>query len=153
PARRSRLGFNACVPRGADALRREAARAMSEQPRSVVIVGQGYVGLPVAMRAVEQGYRVLGVDLDRRRVESLRAGVSFVEDISAEVLRAALASGRYLATDDYAEATDFDVAVITVPTPLREGLPDLTFIEDAARSLAPLVRPGATVILESTTYP
>lgn len=126
---------------------------MSEQPRSVVIVGQGYVGLPVAMRAVEQGYRVVGVDLDTRRVDSLKAVRSFVEDISAEVLGEALASGRYLPTVDYADAAEFDVAVITVPTPLREGLPDLTFIEESARSLAPLLRPGATVVLESTTYP
>ena len=126
---------------------------MSDQPRSVAIVGQGYVGLPVAMRAVEQGYRVVGVDLDSRRVESLQSARSFVEDISNEVLASALASGRYLPTTDYAEAATFDVAVITVPTPLREGLPDLTFIEDAARSLAPLLTAGATVVLESTTYP
>jgi nucleotide sugar dehydrogenase len=126
---------------------------MSEKPRSVAIVGQGYVGLPVAMRAVEQGYRVIGVDVDVRRVESLRVGRSFVEDISDEVVAAALASGRYLPTLDYADAADFDVAVITVPTPLREGLPDLSFIEESARSLAALLRPGATVVLESTTYP
>jgi UDP-N-acetyl-D-glucosamine dehydrogenase len=126
---------------------------MSQEPRSVAIVGQGYVGLPVAMRAVEQGYRVVGVDLDVRRVDSLVKGRSFVEDISNETLAAALQSGRYTPTTDYADAAEFDVAVITVPTPLREGLPDLSFIEDSARSLAPLLRPGATVILESTTYP
>jgi nucleotide sugar dehydrogenase len=126
---------------------------MSEKPRSVVVVGQGYVGLPVAMRAVEQGYRVVGVDLDIRRTDSLRAGTSFVDDISNEALAAALASGRYLPTTDYAAAADFDVAVITVPTPLRDGLPDLTFIEESARSLAPLLTSGSTVVLESTTYP
>ena len=131
----------------------EAAQQMTEQTRTVAIVGQGYVGLPVAMRAVEQGYRVVGVDLDVRRVESLRNGHSFVDDISDEVLGEALASGRYLPTLDYADAAQFDVAVITVPTPLREGLPDLTFIEDSARSLAALLRPGCTVVLESTTYP
>ncbi len=124
-----------------------------DQRSSVVVVGQGYVGLPVAMRAVEQGYRVVGIDLDHRRVESLRAGVSFVEDITNQVLGAALKSARYLPTLDYADAENFDVAVITVPTPLREGLPDLSFIEASARSLAPLLRPGATVVLESTTYP
>lgn len=132
---------------------RETRIAMSEQPRSVVIVGQGYVGLPVAMRAVEQGYRVVGIDLDERRVESLRQGVSFVDDIVDEVLSAALASGRYLPTTDYEDVAGFDVAVITVPTPLREGMPDLSFIEESARSLAGFIRPGATVVLESTTYP
>jgi nucleotide sugar dehydrogenase len=126
---------------------------MNEQPSSVVIVGQGYVGLPVAMRAVEQGYRVIGVDLDSRRIASLLAGVSFVEDITNEVLVSALDSGRYSPSTVYEDAANFDFAVITVPTPLREGLPDLSFIEASARSLAPLLRRGATVVLESTTYP
>ena len=101
-----------------------------------VIVGQGYVGLPVAMRAVEVGYDVVGVDLDSSRIASLQKGVSYVDDISAEVLRDALASGRYLPTTDYDHIVDFDIAVITVPTPLRESLPDLTFIEESSRSLA-----------------
>ncbi|WP_345762829.1 nucleotide sugar dehydrogenase [Diaminobutyricibacter sp. McL0608] len=118
-----------------------------------VIVGQGYVGLPVAMRAVEVGYDVVGVDLDSSRIASLQKGVSYVDDISAEVLRDALASGRYLPTTDYDHIVDFDIAVITVPTPLRESLPDLTFIEESSRSLAKSLKQGATVVLESTTYP
>ncbi|TFD57531.1 nucleotide sugar dehydrogenase [Cryobacterium sp. Hh38] len=126
---------------------------MINRTETVVVVGQGYVGLPVAMRAVEQGYRVVGVDVDTRRVDSLKAGVSFVDDISAEQLKAALESGAYLPTTDYADAAQFDVAVITVPTPLRESLPDLTFIEDSAASLALLLKKGAVVVLESTTYP
>ncbi len=119
----------------------------------VVVVGQGYVGLPVAMRAVEVGYNVVGVDLDGRRVDSLRRGVSFVEDVPDETLLAATASGRYRATSDYADAVGFDIAVITVPTPLKESLPDLTFIEQSTRSLAEFLTAGATVVLESTTYP
>ena len=126
---------------------------MSVQNQLVAVVGQGYVGLPVAMRAVEVGYRVVGLDVDERRITSLRDGISYVDDIASDELAAALASGRYVATADYAEATGFDIAVITVPTPLREGLPDLTFIEESAASLAALLKPGATVILESTTYP
>lgn len=121
--------------------------------RFAVIVGQGYVGLPVAMRAVDVGYRVVGLDLDERRVESLAAGVSYVEDISAAELVAAQASGAYTASSDYALAEGFDVAVITVPTPLREGMPDLSFIESSSHSLAQYLRKGATVVLESTTYP
>ncbi|CAH0220343.1 nucleotide sugar dehydrogenase [Microbacterium sp. Bi121] len=119
----------------------------------VVIVGQGYVGLPVAMRAVEADYDVVGVDLDARRIDRLHAGDSYVDDVAQETLRAALASGRYLASTNYEDARDFDYAVITVPTPLKESLPDLTFIESAANSLAPHLKNGATVILESTTYP
>lgn len=121
--------------------------------RTLVVVGQGYVGLPVAMRAAEVGYSVVGVDLDSRRVASLRNGQSYVDDISEEQLRAALDSGTYVATDSYDDVSEFDYAVITVPTPLRDSLPDLSFIESAAISLAPKLQRGATVVLESTTYP
>lgn len=121
--------------------------------RTVVIVGQGYVGLPVAMRAVEVGYNVVGIDLDERRTQSLRDGVSYVDDISSEQLQAALSSGRYLPTTDYDDTAGFDFAVITVPTPLRESLPDLSFIEESSKSLASRLTAGATVVLESTTYP
>lgn len=121
--------------------------------KKVVIVGQGYVGLPVAMRGVDAGFDVVGVDLDTRRIAGLANGVSYVDDISHDTLRAALDSGRYRPTADYNEAAGFDVAVITVPTPLRESLPDLSFIESSTASLAAHLRPGATVVLESTTYP
>ncbi|CAN7240746.1 nucleotide sugar dehydrogenase [Pseudarthrobacter oxydans] len=126
---------------------------MEKTNQKVVIVGQGYVGLPVAMRAVQVGYTVVGVDLDANRVDSLKRGISYVDDISDLELAAAFDSARYLATSDYDEAQDFDIAVITVPTPLRESLPDLSFIEASSHSLALRLKPGATVILESTTYP
>ena len=119
----------------------------------LVVIGQGYVGLPLAMRAVEAGYRVVGLDRDESRVKRLMTGDSYIEDTPSSELEAALAAGSYSASSEYRAAAGFDIAVITVPTPLREGVPDLTFIEDAARQLARYVRPGATVILESTTYP
>lgn len=121
--------------------------------KKLVVVGQGYVGLPVAMRAVEVGYKVVGIDVDKRRIDDLVNGASYVGDISDAELRGALDSGRYLPSTDYAAAADFDIAVITVPTPLRESVPDLTYIEESARSLAVHLKPGATVVLESTTYP
>jgi len=119
----------------------------------VVVVGQGYVGLPLAMRACEVGHDVVGFDVDAERVDHLAAGRSYVGDVPADRLGAALASGRYRPTADPADLAGFDVAVVTVPTPLRDGQPDLTYIEDAARLLAGHLRPGACVILESTTYP
>jgi UDP-N-acetyl-D-glucosamine dehydrogenase len=119
----------------------------------LVVVGQGYVGLPIAMRAVDVGFSVLGVDLDEWRVSALRAGESYVEDVTPARLAAALASGRYRPTGDYGEAAGFDAAIVTVPTPLTECRPDLTFIEAAGAALARHLRPGATVVLESTTYP
>lgn len=119
----------------------------------VVVIGQGYVGLPLAVRAVEQGYDVIGYDLDQARVEQLAAGTSFVEDISDERLAAATATGRYRPSADPADLAGFDLAVISVPTPLREGMPDLSYIEASATQLGGHLRPGACVILESTTYP
>ncbi len=118
----------------------------------VAVIGLGYVGLPVAMRAVEAGYKVVGYDVDVPRLVALRSGHSYVEDVPDEALAAATAAG-FEATGDGAVLAGFDIAVITVPTPLREGVPDLTFVEVAARTLVPHLRPGVTVILESTTYP
>jgi UDP-N-acetyl-D-glucosamine dehydrogenase len=119
----------------------------------LVVVGQGYVGLPLALLAVEVGYDVVGFELDVNRVKRLADGDSYVEDIGDERLAAALATGRYLPTDDSAHMAGFDLAVIDVPTPLEEGNPNLTYVEEAARTLATHLRPGGTVILESTSYP
>jgi len=120
---------------------------------TVVVAGLGYVGLPLAMRATAVGHRVVGYDTNPGRVKLLAAGESYVEDISSAELQAALAGGLFLPSSDEDACTGFDVAVITVPTPLREGLPDLSYIEAASRMLARYLRPGATVIVESTSYP
>jgi UDP-N-acetyl-D-glucosamine dehydrogenase len=122
-------------------------------PQRVVVVGQGYVGLPVAMRAVEVGFDVIGLDVDTDRAKLLASGTSYVEDITDEQLQAALDSGRYRPTTDVEDARGFSIAVISVPTPLRDGVPDLSYILESARALAPLLTEGATVVLESTTYP
>jgi UDP-N-acetyl-D-glucosamine dehydrogenase len=123
------------------------------RPERVVVLGQGYVGLPLAMRAVEVGHEVVGVDVDEGRVKRLADGDSFVEDVASDDVAAALASGRYRITTDIADAGAFDVAVVTVPTPMREGRPDLSYIEDAAHTIGPHLEPGTLVALESTTYP
>ena len=120
---------------------------------NLVVVGQGYVGLPLAMRAVEAGHKVVGYELDAERVRRLNAGDSYIEDIPSKQLQAAIDSGLYTASTEEASLAEFDVAVITVPTPLRDGIPDLSYIESASESLARHLRPGATVVLESTTYP
>jgi nucleotide sugar dehydrogenase len=132
-----------------------AARLLArieDRSARVLIVGQGYVGLPVAMRAVEQGFGVTGLELSAPRVAALRAGTSYVGDISDEELRRALKNG-YVPTDDPSDAGAYDVAIITVPTPLNDGAPDLSMVEAAVDSLAKRLRVGALVVLESTTYP
>ncbi|MET9558419.1 nucleotide sugar dehydrogenase [Streptomyces sp. NPDC006645] len=119
----------------------------------VVVVGQGYVGLPLAVRAALAGHQVVGYDVDTDRVKRLISGESYVEDIPDAQLAVLLDQGTYLPSTDPADLDGFDIAVVTVPTPLRDGAPDLSYIESAAHTLAGRLRPGATVVLESTTYP
>ncbi|SNY56499.1 nucleotide sugar dehydrogenase [Paractinoplanes atraurantiacus] len=118
----------------------------------VVVAGQGYVGLPLAVQAARAGHTVVGYDVDEERVKRLAAGESYVDDVSSDDLRALL-DCRFCPSSDPRSCAGFDVAVIAVPTPLREGTPDLTYIKESARTLARYLRPGATVALESTTYP
>jgi UDP-N-acetyl-D-glucosamine dehydrogenase len=120
---------------------------------TVVVVGLGYVGLPLAMRAAEVGHQVVGYDVDARRVESLAAGTSYVEDVPSAQLARVLEAGQFRPTSQARACAGFDVAVIATPTPLRDGLPDLSYLESAATSLAKFLRPGATVVVESTSYP
>lgn len=119
----------------------------------VVVVGQGYVGLPLAVRAAEVGHLVVGLDVDVQRVKRLMLGESYVEDIPDTRLAPLLASGAYRPSIDSSDCADFDIAIVTVPTPLRDGVPDLSHVEDAARMLGRHLGRGATVVLESTTYP
>ena len=123
------------------------------KPMRVVIAGQGYVGLPLAVRAAQVGHSVVGYDVDEERIKRLAAGESYVDDVSSAELQAILDSGAFHPSADPRSCAGFDVAVIAVPTPLRDGVPDLNYIEQSARTLARYLRPGATVALESTTYP
>ena len=124
----------------------------SESAPMLAVIGQGYVGLPLALRACSQGFRVVGFDVSTPRIAELCAGRSYVGDVSDQELADALAAG-YLPTTDPACLAGFDVAVISVPTPLHERMPDLSAVEQAARTVGPHLRPGAVVVLESTTYP
>nr|WP_129312436.1 nucleotide sugar dehydrogenase [Streptomyces sp. L2] len=119
----------------------------------IVVMGQGYVGLPLAMAAVEAGHDVIGLELDEQRCSQLRSGTSYIEDVPDKALQTALKTGRYRPTGDEERLAGFDVAVIAVPTPLKERLPDLTAVRLAAEMLARYVHRGCTVILESTTHP
>jgi UDP-N-acetyl-D-glucosamine dehydrogenase len=125
---------------------------IADRTARIALIGQGYVGLPVSMRAAEQGFPVIGFEVSPTRLADLRAGRSYVEDISSEVLASALARD-YVPTDSVDDLRGFDAAIISVPTPLREGAPDLSFVESASRTLQKALTPGCVVVLESTTYP
>lgn len=116
-------------------------------------MGQGYVGLPLAIAAAEAGHEVVGYEPDQRRCTLLREGASYIEDIPSERLLRALERYNYTASDNEQDIKDFDIAVITVPTPLKQGAPDLSFVKAATTQVAMYLTPGATVILESTTHP
>ena len=130
----------------------ELLTRIRERSARVVVVGQGYVGLPLAMAAVDAGFSVVGLESSPERVALLKAGSSYIGDVGHETLRSAL-SGGYLPTSEVDLCEGFDVAVISVPTPLKGGVPDLSFVERAADDLGRIAQPGSCVILESTTFP
>lgn len=120
---------------------------------TLLVVGQGYVGLPMALRAAEKGFDVIGLDLNMTVVEQLNAGKSHIDDVSDAEVVAAL-ENRYRASSNPGDIAEADIVVVCVPTPLSdEGGPDLRAVEGAADSIGQYVKPGALVILESTTYP
>src|SRR6202521_4696837 len=119
----------------------------------VAIIGLGYVGLPLALLYTEQKVKVTGFDIDQRKVTTLSQGGSYIVRILPSEIQQARSKG-FEATSDYARLTDMDAIIICVPTPLNEyHEPDLSFITDTAKSIAPHLRAGQLVILESTTYP
>jgi UDP-N-acetyl-D-glucosamine dehydrogenase len=120
---------------------------------NVVIIGLGYVGLPLAQEAVRVGLNVTGLDVKQATVDGLNAGRSHIDDLTDADI-AEMVAGGFRATTSLADIRDPDVIVICVPTPLSESDgPDLTAVRAATESAGKLVRQGATVILESTTYP
>ena len=119
----------------------------------VAVIGLGYVGLPLALLYTEQKFSVTGFDIDARKVSILDQGGSYIFRIPATDIQVAK-KGGFNATAEYSRLTEMDAIIICVPTPLNEyHEPDLSFITDTAKSIAPHLRPGHLVILESTTYP
>ncbi len=122
------------------------------KPTRVGVIGLGYVGLPLAVAFAEEGHSVVGIDYDSRKVASIEAGESYIEDITSERLRAV--SDRIVAATDYDRIADCDAVLIAVPTPLtRNREPDLGPLLSSARALGGVLKAGQLVVLESTTYP
>ncbi len=127
-------------------------RIQQKQAR-VGIIGLGYVGLPLALLFGERKFKVTGFDIDRRKVETLTQGGSYIYRITPEEIQAAQAQG-FTATSDYARLAEMDAIIICVPTPLDQyHEPDLSFITDTTHAIAPHLQAGQLIVLESTTYP
>src|SRR6201997_543725 len=124
----------------------------SRQAR-VAVIGLGYVGLPLALLYTEAKFRVTGFDIDQRKVATLTSGGSYIYRIPPTEIQAARSQGFH-ATAEFSGLTDMDAIIICVPTPLDEYRePDLSFIMNTASAIAPHLRAGQLVVLESTTYP
>ena len=120
----------------------------------IVVIGLGYVGLPLAAAAAKSGYTVIGVDLDIERVNKINSGVSTIEDISSSEILNLVGRGLLKATSDYSAIKGADVILICVPTPLTsDHQPDLTYLESAANSISDNFFNGSLIILESTVAP
>jgi UDP-N-acetyl-D-glucosamine dehydrogenase len=141
------------LPLNATLLKEEAVAKFKSRAASVGVIGLGYVGLPLALLFTEEGFRVTGFDVDSTKIDMLASSRSYICRIPETEI--ALARDRgFQATTDFTCISEMDAIVICVPTPLTEyHEPDLTYITDTVKSIAPHVRAGQLVVLESTTYP
>jgi UDP-N-acetyl-D-glucosamine dehydrogenase len=128
-------------------------KKLDDRSARIGVIGLGYVGLPLVLLFSEQKFRVTGFDIDQTKVATLAKGGSYIVRIPGTEIQAAQAAG-FTATSDYSGIAEMDTVVIAVPTPLNDHHePDLSFIEKTAKAIAPHLRPGQLIILESTTYP
>ena len=119
----------------------------------VGIVGLGYVGLPLALRFCEEGYDVLGFDIDQDKITKITAGQSYIEHIPSDRIATAVVK-HFKATDDFKKIAEVDAIILCVPTPLNKYRePDLSYVLDTTDAIVPYLKAGQVVSLESTTYP
>jgi UDP-N-acetyl-D-glucosamine dehydrogenase len=134
-------------------MKQQLITKLTDKTAIIGIVGLGYVGIPLALRYAEAGYKVLGFDIDPDKIEKISAGKTYIKHIPDADIQAAIGNG-FEATTDFSRATEADSLILCVPTPLdlhRE--PDLSYVIDTTDSLIPYLRKGHVVSLESTTYP
>lgn len=120
----------------------------------ICIVGLGYVGLPLSLQFARSGATVLGLDIDPQKVEALNAGRSYIKHIAPETIKAAVEAKTFLASADFSRVKEVEAVIICVPTPLNKNRePDISYIVETGKAIAPHLRPGTLIVLESTTYP
>jgi len=126
---------------------------LEKKESTIGIIGLGYVGLPLLLRYSEVGFRTIGIDIDASKIDQIEAGKSYINHIAAERIQLAIENGCET-TSDFARAKECDALIICVPTPLSQHRePDLSFVTNTMDTLAPYLREGQVVSLESTTYP
>ena len=131
----------------------KAIKKFNSKTAVIGILGLGYVGLPLMLRYSEVGYKVIGIDIDEKRVENLNKGISGIEHIANEKITRAKETG-FLATTDFSKVSDCDALILCVPTPLNKYRePDLSYVTSTTNSLKAYLRAGQVISLESTTYP
>ena len=120
----------------------------------IAIIGQGYVGLPLSIQFARSGATVLGLDIDAQKVEALRQGQSYIKHIDASTILQQVKSGRFSPSADFSRVAEVEAVIICVPTPLNKNRePDISYIVETGREIAPHLQKGTVVVLESTTYP
>lgn len=125
-----------------------------QKKAKIAVIGLGYVGLPLAVEFAKKGFKALGVDLDKNKVNSINSGDSYILDIPSEEIKPLVRKGLLKATRDYSKLSEVDAIIICVPTPLRKTKdPDMSFIVSAAEAIAKNLKDGQVIVLESTTYP
>ena len=128
--------------------------SFAERRAKIGVIGLGYVGLPLVKALNAGGYPVTGFDVDPVKISQLEAGESYIRMIPSATIREMVDGGRFCATDDFGETAAMDAVLICVPTPLdRNREPDLSYVERTAEAIAPHLREGQLIVLESTTYP
>jgi UDP-N-acetyl-D-glucosamine dehydrogenase len=142
------------IPVTSSPLADRLAQRIEQRTARVAVLGLGYVGLPLAETFAWGGYPVIGFDIDPEKIEKLRKGESYIGHIDSERVAELAGSGRFEPTSDPSELSTADALIICVPTPLGEARqPDLSYIEKTGETIAPHLKPGQIVVLESTTYP
>ncbi|HRQ37767.1 MAG TPA: nucleotide sugar dehydrogenase [Chloroflexota bacterium] len=135
-------------------VKEELLQKIAERRAKIAVIGMGYVGLPLMVAFAEAGFPVVGVDVDRQKVEMLNRGESYIEDVTDEMLGPLVQKGVLWASSDYTAVADVDAISICVPTPLRKTKdPDISYIINAADNIAAHDGKGKLIVLESTTYP
>ena len=135
-------------------MKRKLIEKLKSRKAIIGIIGLGYVGLPLVIRFGEEGFKVIGFDLDRVKITKLNRGGSYIRHISAAKIKKLVAAKKFSATSNYSHLSKVDCILICVPTPLNENRePDLSYIEKSSCAIAKNLRPGQLVSLESTTYP